>query len=95
MNAFEYVSPEYVSNCFIEAVKAKLKDPRHVKLYFCKPTKRQMFHFMWTDGAADYDFTDAECENEKYCVKPLFKGQIRKFKLGFAARYAKHRNRRA
>lgn len=92
---FQCVTPEYVSNCLIEAVKAKLKDPRRVKLYFCKPNKRRMFHFMWSDGAADYDFSDAYCENEKFCVRPLFRGRIRRFKLGFAARYCALRNKGA
>lgn len=89
---YRYITPEYTSNCAIEAVKAKLKDPRHVKLYFCKPRKGQMFHFMWTNGVADYDFSDRESECLPWWKCFLFKGQIRQFKRGFAARYAAQRN---
>lgn len=96
---FRYVTHEYVSNCLIEAVKAKLKDPRHVKVYFCKPRITpnghfQMLHFMWSNGTADYDFSDRYENGEKkwyQCL--LFKGQIRQFKCGFAARYTAQRNR--
>ena len=95
---FRYVSPEYVSNCLIEAVKAKLKDPRRVKLYFCKPTfapDYQMFHFMWSDGKADYDFSDCGHGKTPWYRCLLFKGQIRQFKPGFAARYSSMRNKGA
>lgn len=94
---FWYVTPEYVSNCLIEAIRAKLKDPRHVKLYFCKPTfapDYQMFHFMWSDSKADYDFSDSGHGETPWYKCLLFKGQIRRFKKGFAARYMAKRNGR-
>lgn len=91
---FQYVTPEYVSNCLIEAAKAKLKDPRRVKLYFCKPNKRQMFHFMWSDSKADYDFSDRGHGKTLWYKCLLFKGQIRQFRKGFAAQYARQRNGR-
>ena len=87
---FRYVTPEYVSNCMLEAFKAKLKDPRRVKLYFLKPRFKpfRMFHFMWTDGKADYDFSDHYYDPEhNFPPKLFFRGHIRKFKQGFAARY--------
>lgn len=74
---YKFVTPEYLSNCFIEAVRAKLRDPCHVKLYFRKPTKRQMFHFMWSDGKADYDFSDSGDGDLPWYKCLLFKGQIR------------------
>ena len=53
-----------------------------------------MFHFMWSDGVADYDFSDLK-ENELSPYRNLFfKGVIRKFDLGFAERYTKYRNKK-
>lgn len=98
LKKFEIISKEYFSNCMIEALKAKIRNP-NVKIYFCKPriTKNgnfQMFHFMWSDGMADYDFSDFE-ENGLPPYKNLFfKGAIRKFELGFAEKYTKYRNGR-
>lgn len=97
MQSFEIVSKEYYSNCMIEALKAKIKDPK-VKIYFCKPriTENghfQMFHFLWSDGKADYDFSDLK-ENGLPPYKNLFfKGAVRKFHVGFAERYTKYRNK--
>ena len=97
MQNYEIISNEYYSNCIVEAIKAKLKNHK-VKIYFCKPriteNGLQMCHFMWSDGTADYDFSDFE-ENELPLYKILFfKGAIRKFKLGFAEKYSKSRNRK-
>lgn len=33
---YEIVSKEYRSNCMVEAIKAKIRNPK-VKIYFCKP----------------------------------------------------------
>lgn len=98
---WEYVSEEFFSNCWIEAFKAKIKDPFHVKVYFCKPLikngKFQMFHFMWSDGVNDFDFTDYDTvtDNSIFCQKVhlFFPGMIRKLPLGFAKDYSRKRNR--
>lgn len=96
MRKFQVVSKEYYSNCMVEAIKAKMRNPQ-IKLYFCKPRMTenrnfQMFHFMWSDGKADYDFSDLK-ENELPPYRNLiFKGVIRKFDLGFAERYSIYRN---
>ena len=94
--SYEIVSNEYYSNCMMEALKAKIHNPK-VKLYFCKPRitengQFQMFHFMWSDGTADYDFSDLEEPGLPPYRNLLFKGVIRKFDLGFAQRYCKYRN---
>lgn len=97
MQNFKIVSKKYYSNCLIEAIKAKIRNPKTVKIYFCKPriTENghfQMLHFMWTDGIADYDFSDLN-NNEKHWYQTfLFCGCIRKFQLGFAKRYTEYRN---
>ena len=93
MEKFEYITESYFSNCFIEAVKAKLKN-KNVKLYFCKPKKGQMFHFMWDDGNASYDFSNCEEDELKWFQCFLFSGRIRKFKKGFAKQYSQYRNRK-
>lgn len=96
MSKYEVISKEYCSNCMIEALKAKIKNPK-VKIYFCKPRitenrNFQNFHFMWSDGKADYDFSDLEENGLPPYRNLLFKGVIRKFDLGFAERYCKYRN---
>lgn len=91
-----FISKEYRSNCLIEAIKAKIKD-KNVKIYFCRPriTENghfQMCHCMWTDGIADYDFSDREECNLKWYRCLWFKGAIRQFEYGFAKRYSEYRN---
>lgn len=93
---YEVVSKEYRSNCMVEALKAKINNSG-VTIYFCKPYidkngNFHMFHFMWSDGAADYDFSDLK-ENELPLYRSLiFRGVIRKFDLGFAEKYCRYRN---
>lgn len=95
---FETASKTYWSNCMMEAVKAKFRNPK-VKIYFCRPriTENghfQMFHFMWSDGEADYDFSDLEENGLPPWRNLFFKGAVRKFDLGFAERYCRYRNGR-
>ena len=50
---YEVISRDYISNCLIEAVRAKLRK-NQVKIYICRPriTENghfQMFHCMWED----------------------------------------------
>lgn len=90
---YEVVTGEYYSNCMIEAVRAKIRNPQ-VKIYFCRPIKNkngkwQSCHFMWSDGKADYDFSDFS----DGCHNLIFKGNVRRFDCGFADRYTKYRNR--
>lgn len=81
----------------IEALKAKIRNPK-VKLYLRKPAIKighfQNLHFMWSDGKADYDFSDLqELPNDRCFLNYiLFKGVIRRFELGFAEKYTKYRN---
>lgn len=94
MNAFEYVSPEYVSNCLIEAVKAKLKDWKHVTIFFCYPGKQQFCHFMWSDTRKQksYDFSDSSPHDLPWYKCLLFRGCIREFNFEFARQYSELRN---
>ena len=97
MEKWTFVSDEFYSNCFLEALKAKLKN-KQIKIYFCKPRitengNFQMAHFMWSDGKADYDFSDNEADGLPWYKCFWFRGAIRRFRPGFAERYAKYRNR--
>ena len=96
MKNFQYITEAYISNCMIEAIKAKIRNP-NIRIYFCKPRitengNFQMFHFMWSDGNYDYDFSDDDCGNFPWYKCFLFKGMIRRFPLGFAEKYTKYRN---
>lgn len=97
LQKYKIISREYYSNCMIEVLKAKLKDPGHIKIYFCKPRKIngnfQMFHFMWSDGKADYDFSDLNDGEMPWYKDFIFKGVLRKFPLGFAEEYSNYRNK--
>lgn len=99
MGNFHYVTSEFMSNCCIEAVKAKLRDWNNVKIYFCKPRitengNFQFMHFMWSNGIHDYDFSDKEYTELPWYKCFLFSGAIREFPLGSAERYWKYRNKK-
>lgn len=52
--SFIYITELYSSNCLFEAIKAKIKNPSSVTIYFCKPRitengNFQWLHFMWAD----------------------------------------------
>lgn len=96
MKKCTFITKQYYSNCLVEAIKAKLKN-KSVKIFFCKPqtiNSFQLCHFMWTDGKADYDFSDKGIEDLPWYRSFWFKGAIRKFDLGFASRYSMQRNRK-
>lgn len=94
---FQYITEEYYSNCFFEAIKAKLRNWKEVKIYFCKPRitpngNFQMPHFMWEDTNNSFDFSDDEYGNLPWYKCFWFKGRIRRFKRGFALKYSRTRN---
>ena len=96
MQKYEIITKEYISNCMIEAIKAKLRN-RNVTIYFCKPRftengNFQFMHFMWSDGIYDYDFSDLEYEERKPIQDLMFRGVIMRFEHGFAERYSRYRN---
>lgn len=77
----------FYSNCLIQAVRAKLKNPKQVKITYISPFDNEVFcpHFLWTDGKNDYDF-GIEYHLPWYKVL-FFKGHIRKRNLGFNQKY--------
>lgn len=93
---YEIISRDYISNCLIEAAKAKLKN-HQVKIYYCRPriTENKNFqsmHFMWEDEKGSYDFSESEAAGLPPWKQLLFKGHIRKFEKGFAEKYSSYRN---
>lgn len=83
----------FYSNCLIEAIKAKLKNPKNVKVFYIRAKGDIIPHFMWTDGLYDYDFTivkDDNC-NKKLINEIFFKGRIRKCDLGFIEEFKNKR----
>lgn len=81
----------------IEALKAKIRNPQIIKVYFCKPriTENHHFqfcHFMWSDDKYDYDFSDDDRARLPWYKCFYFSGFIRKFDVGFAKRYSEYRN---
>lgn len=98
-DSFTYITEPYSSNCLLEAIRAKRRNPSQVTIYFCKPriTENghfQWLHFMWSDQYYSYDFSDdKEGELPWYCTF-WYKGRIRQFKKDFAKRYSDYRNRR-
>ena len=62
-----------ISNCLFEAVKAKLKDPRNVKIYLYPPRINDgKVHFYWTNGEQFYHFI----KDDKKSIL-LFEGHVK------------------
>ena len=78
----ENITPPFYSNCLIECIKAKIKNPK-IKITYLPPHLNEIFcpHFMWSDGEYDYDF--GENGHIPLCRVFWFKGCIRRRKLGF------------
>ena len=51
-----------------------------------------MFHCMWSDGEADYDFSDLDNMEHSFYRDLFYKGVIRKLPIGFAKKYSQYRN---
>ena len=94
---FEIITSDYYSNCLIEAVKAKIHNPK-IKITIVMPWGNEVFcpHVLWSDGVNDFDFGN-EGKGDKWIKNwTLHKGHIRKRKLGFNEKYkcvckARHR----
>lgn len=81
------VTNKFRSNCLIEAMKAKLKNPKKVRITFipARYTGGIYPHFLWSDGESDFDFgTDQKLKPYQYI---LFRGNIRERSLGWNERY--------
>ena len=83
----EKVSDYFYSNCLIEALKAKIKNPSNVVITYVPRSEKGTPHFLWSDGVADFDF--GVDERLEWWQTLVFKGCIRKRNLGFNEKYKK------
>lgn len=81
----EIIKGPFKSNCLIEALKAKIRNPRKVRLTIVKQSEAGCLHVLWSDGEADYDFGTERYLNN--IQKLWFTGNIRKRRLGFNERF--------
>ena len=83
---------EFYSNCLLEAIKAKLRDWKNVKLTYIPPRYNEVFcpHFLWSDGIYDYDFGYVEKQLKWYQIF-WFKGRIRQRALGWNKKWKSYR----
>lgn len=51
----EALSNYFYSNCLIQAIKAKWRDPK-VRIRKIRQSWTRLPHFVWTDGSYIYDF---------------------------------------
>ena len=81
----------FYSNCLWEALKAKLRNWKSVKIYILPPKYNEVkcCHFMWTDGVHDYDF--GVNRYLRWYQRLWFRGTINRHKLGWAQRLIRHR----
>lgn len=81
----EYVTEPFYSNCFLEAVKAKIRHPLSTKITVVRRSEAGCPHFLWSDGVNDFDFGV-----ERHLTglqKIWFRGYIRKRNAGFNEHY--------
>lgn len=86
---FEIISNDYYSNCLIEAVKAKLKNWKQIKITYVSPFYNEVFcpHILWSDGEYDYDFGNEGKGDQGILNWTLHEGHIRKRQLGYNQKY--------
>lgn len=90
MDKFEIITNDYLSNCLIEATKAKIKNHK-IKITFVMPWNNEVFcpHILWSDGINDFDFGNEGKGDLGFKNWTLHKGHIRKRKLGYNEKYKK------
>lgn len=87
------VKGPFLSNCLLEAVKAKIRHPVKVKVTVVLRSEARCPHFLWSDGQNDFDFGV-----DRRLVGPqvlLFRGYIRRYTLGFNRKYKQMRQARS
>lgn len=80
-------SQYFHSNCLLEAIKAKLKNPKKVRILRIPARLNAVpcSHFMWTDGKKEYDF--GKLGHISWYQYPWHTGRIRTHRLGCYDRY--------
>lgn len=83
------ITKPFYSNCIIEAIKAKIKNPKNVKFTIIWKINMIFPHIMWTDGKYDYDFGFEKHQNISMIHLVFYKGVIHKRNLGFNKKFKK------
>jgi hypothetical protein len=85
------------SNCLVEALKAWMKSPRHVKVLRFHPwsviwREKRLPHFFWYHSLDNkyYDFT-CMYDDEPFIRQFWFRGYVREFPKKFVRQYQKER----
>ena len=66
------------SNCLIEALKAKIKNPKSVTIHvFPLSLNNNQLHFYWIDDSENRVFHYAKANCNSFCC-PLFEGVLKK-----------------
>lgn len=81
----DIVKGPFWSNCFIEAMKAKIRHPFRVRVTAVIKSEAGCPHFLWSDGLYDYDFSVYRRLSNLQIL--WFRGYIRRHELGFSERY--------
>ena len=72
---------DYYSNCFIEAIKSKIKFGNEIKIIYISPKNNDVFcpHFMWKDLTNNTikDFHNVKFVKGGFCNETIFLGYIR------------------
>lgn len=79
------VKGPFLSNCLLEAAKAKIRHPVKTKITAVLHSEAGCPHFLWSDGEYDYDFGVEQRLSGAQIL--LFRGYIRRRELGFNQRY--------
>ena len=76
----------YYSNCLIEVIKAKIKNPK-AEIYIIKSNDNVVRtpHFMWAVGEKAYDF--GVDKNLNFIQRFWFKGSIRQYNTDALKRF--------
>lgn len=77
-----------ISNCLIEALKAKIRQPKKVTIYCVhslRARKKKRLHFMWSDGENDFEFVPLS----RFYFPLIFRGQIKVHSLGTIEKFKK------
>lgn len=81
---------KFKSNCLIESLKAKIKNPSKIKIHFFKSDNSLIPHFWWEDGKNAYEFVSIK-RNRKYQViyflGYILKHDLNKFKYTYRPKY--------
>lgn len=70
------------SNCLLEAIKAKIKDPKNVKIdYMPRTLNRGRGHFLWINYKEEKVYHYHAQDTKPFWNRPLFNGKLKVMEL--------------